>query len=284
MRFSLVVPTLGRVQEVRELLKSLQAQQFTDFEVFIVDQNDDDRLGRVIDEFASLLNVTRIRSAVHQLSHARNAGLAHCRGEIIAVPDDDCVYPPDVLAKVDAAFRADPSLALLSGPAITPEGKLSSGRWETASHAITMRTVWTSVIAFNLFISAAAIRRAGQFDELLGVGAKFGSCEETDLVIRILQTGGKAFYDYSLRVIHPDKALTLTSLKRAFAYGTGLGYVLRKHRVSSKIVANFFIRPAGGITVSLLRGNFLAMRYYWLTLKGRVSGYLASTAGEPQQR
>jgi glycosyltransferase involved in cell wall biosynthesis len=280
MRFSLVVPTLNRVQEVRELLESLQVQTIRDFEVFIVDQNEDDRLGSVIEEFSPLLNLTRIRSTVRKLSHARNAGLKHCSGQIIAVPDDDCIYPADVLAKVDAAFRADPTLALLSGPAITPEGKLSSGRWETASHTISMRTVWTSVIAFNLFISAEALRRAGQFDELLGVGAKFGSCEETDLAIRVLQDGAKGYYDYTLRVIHPDKALTLGSLKRAFAYGTGLGYVLRKHRVSLKTVANFFIRPAGGITLSLLRGNFLAMRYYWLTLKGRISGYLSSTANQ----
>jgi glycosyltransferase involved in cell wall biosynthesis len=278
MRFSLVVPTLNRVNEVRALLRSLAEQSFTDFELFIVDQNEDDRLNPVVEEFSSQLNLIRIRSNVRNSSHARNAGLLRCGGDIIAFPDDDCIYPATVLAQVDAAFSSDPALALLSGPAMTPEGGLSSGRWERKSSVISMQTVWTSVIAFNLFISAVALRRAGKFDETLGVNARFGSCEETDLAIRILQTGAKGYYEYALRVIHPDKALTPASLNRAFSYGTGLGYVLRKHRVSPKIASNFFIRPAGGITLSLIRGNFLAMRYYWLTLKGRVSGYLANPA------
>ena len=111
---------------------------------------------------------------------------------------------------------------------------------------------------------------------MLGVNAKFGSCEETDLAIRIIQAGGEGYYDFSLHVIHPDKALTKISLKRAFAYGTGLGYVLRKHKVRLKTTLKFLVRPAGGIVVSLLKGNVLAMSYYWETLRGRLSGYLTS--------
>jgi GT2 family glycosyltransferase len=229
----------------------------------------------VIEEYSPYLKLTRILSNANNSSRARNDGLPPCRGEIIGFPDDDCVYPPTVLAQVDAAFRADPELALLSGPAITPEGKLGSGRWHPNSGIISIRNVWTTVIGFNLFISAEALRRAGSFDELLGVNAKFGSCEETDLAIRVVQNGGKGFYDMALRVIHPDKALTLTSVKRAFSYGTGLGYVLHKHHVEPHIVTNFFIRPAGGFLLSLLKRNMLSARYYWQTLRGRVSGYVA---------
>lgn len=278
MRFSLVVATLNRVDDVRILLESLAAQSFSDFEVFIVDQNDDDRLGPVVDAFTPRLTLTRLRSAVRGLSHARNVGLLQCTGEIIAFPDDDCIYPVETLARVDQAFKAMSDLALLSGPAMSPEGQLGSGRWEQKSGEITMRTIWTTVIAFNLFISAAWLRRAEKFDEMLGVNAKFGSCEETDLAIRVMRAGGKGYYDFTLHVIHPDKALTKTSLKRAFSYGTGFGYVLHKHRVSPETTLKFLIRPAGGVVVSLLKGDFLAMQYYWKTLHGRVYGYLGYRA------
>ena len=137
-----------------------------------------------------------------------------------------------------------------------------------------MDNVWTTVIAFNLFISSEALESAGNFDEMLGVNALYGSCEETDLAIRVL-SGAKGYYDYALRVTHPDKALTPTSVNRAFAYGTGLGYVLFKHNVSVKTVANFVIRPAGGMLLSLLNRNLLSTRYYWQTLRGRVVGYLS---------
>ena len=271
MRFSLVVPTLNRVDDVRVLLQSLAEQTYTDFEVFLVDQNDDDRLGPVVEIFTPRLNLTRLRSAVRNSSHARNVGLPLCRGELIAFPDDDCIYPADTLARVDQAFKENPNLAMLSGPAMSPEGRLGSGRWERKSGAITMQTIWTTVIAFNLFISASWQRQVGCFDETLGVNAKFGSGEETDLVIRIIRAGGEGYYDFSLHVIHPDKALTEISLKRAFAYGTGLGYVLRKHKVRLKTTLNFLIRPVGGIVVSLLKGNVLARNYYWETLRGRVT-------------
>jgi glycosyltransferase involved in cell wall biosynthesis len=277
MRFSLVVPTLNRVDDVRILLQSLVEQTFADFEVLLVDQNDDDRLGPIVEIFTPRLNLTRLRSTVRNSSHARNVGLPLCRGELIAFPDDDCIYPADTLARVDQAFKDNPNLAMLTGPAMSPEGRLGSGRWERRSGAITMQTIWTSVIAFNLFISASWLHRVGKFDETLGVNAKFGSGEETDLVIRIIRAGGVGYYDFSLHVIHPDKALTEISLRRAFAYGTGLGYVLRKHNVHPKTTLNFLIRPVGGIVVSLLKGNVLALSYYWETLRGRVAGLLIST-------
>jgi glycosyltransferase involved in cell wall biosynthesis len=278
MRFSLVVATLNRVDDVRLLLQSLAAQTFSDFEVFIVDQNDDDRLSPVIAEFTPTMRLSWLRSTVKGLSHARNFGLSSCRGEIIAFPDDDCIYPPDLLAKVTARFAETAGLAFLSGPAMSPQGRLGSGRWETESGETTMRTIWTTIIAFNFFISAEWLKRAEKFDEMLGVNARFGSCEETDLAIRLLKLGGKGYYDFDLHVIHPDKTLTKSSLKRAFSYGTGMGYVLRKHKVETATTMNFMIRPTGGVVVSLLKGNILAARYYWDTLRGRVSGYLAYRA------
>jgi glycosyltransferase involved in cell wall biosynthesis len=274
MRFSLVVATLNRVDDVRIFLQSLTVQTFADFEVFIVDQNDDDRLGPVIEEFTPRMKLTRLRSAVKGLSLARNQGLSLCSGKIIAFPDDDCIYPPDVLATVAKRFDENDDLAFLGGPSMSPQGRLASGRWETQSGEITMRTIWTTIIAFNFFISASWLKRVEKFDEMLGVNARFGSCEETDLAIRLLKLGGKGFYDFNLRVMHPDKPLNKISLKRAFTYGTGLGYVLRKHKVEVVTTLNFLIRPTGGMIVFLLKGNLMQANYYWDTLRGRLSGYL----------
>ncbi len=276
VRFSLIVATLERVADVEALLVSLCAQSFTDFEVIIVDQNEDDRLAAMMGAFAGRLKLTRLRSETKRLSHARNLGIAAASGEILAFPDDDCVYPPNVLQLVQAAFAADSDLAVLSGPAFSPSGQPGSGRWQTASGVIDIRTVWTSVIAFNLFARAAMLNQIGGFDEQLGVGARFGSAEETDLVIRIMQAGGKCFYDFNLRVIHPDKTLSAVAASRAFAYGTGMGHVLRKHRVGAPTVIKYMVRPLGGVAVSLLKLNLLSANYYWQTLRGRAHGFIAT--------
>ena len=146
MRFSLIVATLGRSSEIGELLESLLAQGRDDFEVIIVDQNADDRVAPVLQPYAARLPITHLRSSIRNANHARNLGLRAARGEIVTFPDDDCLYPAGVLARVDAAFRAAPSLGVLTGPAASPEGGLGSGRWREASGAIDLTNAWTSVI------------------------------------------------------------------------------------------------------------------------------------------
>ncbi|HJS86566.1 MAG TPA: glycosyltransferase family A protein [Acetobacteraceae bacterium] len=275
MRFSLVIATLDRTDELAALLGSLAAQSFKDFELIIVDQNADDRLVPTLAAFPSL-RIRRLRCSVRALSLARNYGLAQCNGDLVGFPDDDCLFPPGTLTAVDAAFRADAALALLSGPAVSPDGALGSGRWSPVSGPITVATVWTRVIAFNMFIRRDTLSSVGGFDETLGVGARFGSAEETDLAIRVIQAGNKAFYDTNLHVIHPDKRMTRAAIARAFSYGTGLGRVLRKHRVATHVASQFFVRPTGGILLSLARLRPLDALYYWKTLQGRLSGYFAN--------
>jgi len=275
MRVSLITATLGRTDTVAALLASLEAQTFRDFELLIVDQNGDSRLSNIVETYASSLAIRHLHSDVRRLSHARNLGIAECTGEIVGFPDDDCIYPPEVLAHVVRHFSQDPTLGMLSGPSLSPSGERGSGRWEEKSGPITMRTVWTSVIAFNFFLRRDVIKTIGGFDETLGVGAKFGSAEETDLAIRILRSGGCGWFDAALNVIHPDKRLTVEATLRAYSYGTGLGRVLRKHPSPWNITTGFFVRPLGGMVISLARIRFLYASYYLKTFLGRMAGYLA---------
>jgi GT2 family glycosyltransferase len=273
-RFSLVVATLGRVDELRALFDSLVAQGRNDFEVILVDQNADERLAPVVAAFAGRMDIMRLRFARPLLSAARNAGSAFARGAIVGFPDDDCVYPAEVLDAVDAAFSGVPALGVLTGVARAPEGGLGSGRWSAERGPITLAKVWTQVIAFNLFLRRDVLERIGGFDERLGVGVVHGSCEDTDLVIRALRAGAVGLYDPALAVVHPDKRLTKVAAARAFRYAAGFGYVLRKHDYGLAAIATYLVRPAGGMAASLLRLRFLACVYYWRTLCGRAYGYV----------
>ncbi len=275
MRFSLITATLGRRAELHCLFESLAAQSCHDFELVVVDQNTDDRLAAVVAAFSDKIAIRHVRTELRGLSRARNAGLAGCTGEIIGFPDDDCVYPPDVLQFVSNQFAADASLELLSGPAISPNGIRGSGRWTKTDGAISLANVWTSVIAFNFFIRRDRLQQISGFDESLGVGAAFGSAEETDLAIRAIKLGGKAYYNTRLNVIHPEKQLTPEATSRAYDYGTGLGRVLRRHGPPLPVTLSFFLRPLGGVVVNLARYRLFAARYYWKTLRGRISGFMA---------
>ncbi|GGJ07872.1 glycosyltransferase family 2 protein [Neoroseomonas lacus] len=281
MRFSLVVATLGRDADVAALFDSLLAQGRADFEVIVVDQNDDDRLGPIEAAYAARLPLRRLRSSVRNANHARNLGLRHARGEIVTFPDDDCLYPAGVLDRVDATFAGDASLAVLTGPAASPEGGLGSGRWRTESGAIDLRNVWTSVIEFNLFLRRPTALALGGFDEGMGPGSAFGSAEGNDLVCRAMARGLRARYDAALRIIHPDKRLSDVAVERAERYGRGLGFALRRNRAPASAWFAFLVRPLGGVAVSLLRGRMHEAAYYFMTWRGRVAGAMAAEARKP---
>jgi glycosyltransferase involved in cell wall biosynthesis len=273
MFFSLVVPTLGRIEEPRALLRSLAEQEVKTFEIIIVDQNDDDRLLPVISEFADRLAIRHIRSPVRRCNHARNLGARYATGDIITFPDDDCEYPPDVLSLVASHFRDRPGLGFLTGSVMLPGGGTGrSGRWLAHDSVIDGRTVWTCLIEFNLFMRRNLFEAVGGFDETLGPGTVFGSGEGQDLALRMLALRSSGFYAFALRIVHPDKPVVL-NVSRAFPYGRGMGRVLRKNRCDRATVARFLMRPIGGIVINLARFDTLIARYYLMTFLGRLAGY-----------
>jgi len=278
MKLSLVVASVERTVELQDLLRAFSAQTFRNFEVIVVDQNADDRLLPIVAHYSLYFPVLHIRSAVRNCSHARNIGLEAATGEIVGFPDDDCLYQSDTMARVVHSFETNPQLVILSGNAVSPTGKLINGRWTTKCCRIDEKTVWTTVIGFAVWMRTGAAREVGGFDAAIGPGTPWGSGEEPDLVLRLLAKGYLGYYDASLGVLHPDKTMSTQAIARAFLYGAGMGRVLRKHSIALRISLPYFIRPIGGIIVSLLHARMLHANYYWSTFRGRLAGYMAVPA------
>ena len=122
MKASLIVATKGRVDEVGRLFDSLCKQTYRDFEVIVVDQNPDDRLGELVRTYGAGMTIRWIRWSPG-LSRARNAGLKQASGEIVAFPDDDCVYPDETLEQVVQEFRRVPECDGLLGASVDETGR-----------------------------------------------------------------------------------------------------------------------------------------------------------------
>jgi GT2 family glycosyltransferase len=247
-----------------------------------VDQNGDARLEPLVARYADRFPLTHLRMARAHANAGRNLGLVHAKGDIVAFPDDDCVMPPGVLARVRLAFDSDGRLAVLTGPAAAPEGGLGSGRWNTERGPITIDNVWTSVIEFNLWLRRGVALELGGFDENMGPGARFGSAEGNDLVCRAMAAGHLARYAPELRVVHPDKRLSRAAAARAGRYGLGLGFALRRHGAPMKLRLSFLYRPLGGAVLALAKLNLLHAWYYLATFQGRLRGMLARPLPWPE--
>lgn len=278
MRFSLIVPTLDRPDDVKVFLKALTEQSTQDLEVIIVDQSGSNIYDQCIQDFVSLIPIKHIRLDIKKCRYACIVGASYATGDIIAFPDDDCFYCPETLRTVDLHFQKTPDLALLTGRPLNLEGVPSRmGRWLTRDTVLNKKNIWIGLIEFNMFIRRDVYEKIGGFDPNMGPGCRFVAAEGQDLGLRILSAGYKGYFDSNLHVVHPDKDNSII-FHRAYGYAQGMGYALRKNHASISTITEYIIRPCGGAILSILQGKIRTSLYYLTIMCGRISGYCSSEA------
>jgi glycosyltransferase involved in cell wall biosynthesis len=270
----LVVATVDRVEPLAQLLDSLERQTHRALRVLVVDQNEDDRLEPVLSQPG--LEIVQLR-APRGLSRARNTALDRLTADIVAFPDDDCVYADDLLERVAGRFAGRPELDGLTGRAVGSDGR-SSSSWKTDSAVLDCRNLWNRAISFTIFLRRNVVAQVGTFDEQLGLGSatRWHSGEEIDYLIRAVAGGSRIEYDPQLTVTHDERPLSPDRL-RALGYrdGASVGYILRKHSYPRRTVGRMLVRPVGGALASLARGDPALARFYVASLRGRIAGLRA---------
>lgn len=115
-KYSVIVPVYNRVDEVRDLLESLYAQQHKDFEVILVEDGSTEPCGDVAREYADKgLDVKYFYKSNDGRSIARNYGIERAAGDYFIFFDSDCVIPPDYFVNLDLELRVQP-LDCFGGP------------------------------------------------------------------------------------------------------------------------------------------------------------------------
>jgi GT2 family glycosyltransferase len=270
--FDLILATVDRAEELNGFLDSLERQTHAGFRLIVVDQNDDDYVEQAL--AGRPFEVVGLRSE-RGLSRARNVALPHVTADLVAFPDDDCVYPPDLLERVARRFAAEPTLDGLTGREVDEDGR-SAPSWKTDAALLTDDNLWNRAISFSIFLRREAVTAVGGFDEQLGLGSgtPWSSGEEIDYLVRAVRSGARIEYDPGITVTHTAKTLA-DAERRAVAYrdGASVGYVLRKNRYPSRVVARMLVRPLGGALVSLLKLDGSHVRRRLASWRGRVAGY-----------
>lgn len=277
-RISLILATVGRVRSVHRFLESVEAQDYPNLEVIIADQNPDDRLSWTLKSFLSTLQVIHIRTPLG-LSRSRNEAWQAMTGEIVAFPDDDCIYPRNLLNRIAAEFTRSPEIGGLAGCPVTMLTRERFRGFPSQPLDFTHENVWQISSSVGLFLRRETVLAVGDFDETLGLGSgtPWISAEDRDYPLRALDHGISLRYEPSMIVEHP--APEYDNLYQAYGSGAALGRILRKRAVpfgeAAKLV---LIRPIGGIVTSLLRLRFKAAIFYVQSLRGRISGWRWSGA------
>ena len=117
---SVIVPFLDVAPYLAEAIESVRAQKYANWELLLCDDGATDGSSDIARAYAQA-DPARIRHLVHDgaahqgASAARNLGLRHARGELIALLDGDDVWLPNKLAEQVAILQAHPEADALYG-------------------------------------------------------------------------------------------------------------------------------------------------------------------------
>ena len=275
MRFTLIVTTLGRTDELVRLFDSLVAQTHQDFIVRLTDQNDDDRLAPIIARYQDRLTIERTTSG-RGVSRGRNASMHEPLADIVAFPDDDCWYPEDALENLVKQFKKNPSVDGFTVKSVDDKAVPRSAR---ATRQRTPLSKWSifsggQCVEYCTFLKADIIRKTGRFDENMGVGGEtpWGADEGADLILRALARNFSLIHEPNLHIFHPTLSMNTDDafVERTYSYSSGTGYLWRKHAYPAWFLAYYVIRAIIAATAAALSGKPRRIYVY----RARISGYL----------
>ena len=274
MKYSIIVPVYNRPDEVDELLQSLSAQQFKDFEVIIVEDGSQKACKDVCNKYADILDLHYYYKENSGPGQSRNYGAERASGQWLIVLDSDVVLPADYLSAVDAELSATACDAWggpdAAHPSFTPVQKAISYSMTSFFTTGGIRGGKAKLDKFyprsyNMGIRREVYQQLGGFSKM-----RFG--EDIDFSYRIVEAGYKTRLLPSAWVWHKRR----TDFRKFFrqVYNSGIARInlSKRHPGTLKLVhllpMVFTLGVIGLVLVSAV-GRVLMHyddphRWYWL--------------------
>ncbi len=274
INFSIIIPTLGRTVELHHLLTSILKYK-TDqvLELIIIDQNEDDRLYLIIQEFKNKLPIMHCHVTFKGASKARNYGSTLAKGSYLAFPDDDCMILEHTF---ENAFNAISKTNgdIVYGKCVDHDGSDSVTVFRKYPFWLSSNNMDGGFVEATTFCSRKVFD-SYQFDENMGVGTFFGAEEAYDWLYRILKDQNfKAYYDPEIVFYHP-KAINVkgdaNSLRRVFTYSCGKAYLYKKHKFYYKYFKEIIKSIIGIILYLLIKPMY--SKFYRVQLYALLVGF-----------
>jgi glucosyl-dolichyl phosphate glucuronosyltransferase len=242
---SVVVCTRNRQAVLAECLRAIEAQTLPprDHEVLVVDNGSDDETRDVASVFCRRNAHFRYRCEDRVgLSVARNTGVRHSRGAVVAFTDDDAAPEPQWLEQILARLQELPDEVGVVGGDVIPVWETERPDWlsDVLLRPLSAGLKWSAeprflrpgewLIEVNSAYRKAALLAIGGFPEHLGrVGDSLLS-GEGGVNLLIERAGGRLFYDPAILVRHHIPAARLTRTwfrRRMFWQGVTMNLLMR---------------------------------------------------------
>jgi glycosyltransferase involved in cell wall biosynthesis len=178
---SVIIPTYNRCWILKEAIDSVLSQEYTNFEVIVVDDGSDDATAALLSSYGDY--ITNIYQENRGVSTARNVGILMAKGDYIAFLDSDDMWLPDKLSCQVDFFQSHPEAAICqtdeiwirNGVRVNPKSR----------HKKPSGMIFEPSLQLCLVSPSAVMIQKNLFEEIGLFNEAFPACEDYDLWLRI---------------------------------------------------------------------------------------------------
>ena len=270
---SVIIPTWNRRELLRRTVESFFDQTLAPerFEVIVVDDGSTDGTDTMVRELQSTapfsLSYRRMsRNGGPVL--ARNDGAAHARARILAFTDSDCEASKQWLEAAVEAFRQDPDLGFITGPAVNAPGQrlrfFSVGGSDHPGENPTYP-------AANVIYNRTVFEAVGGFDPtafLHNAGPTPLDCSDTDLAWRVKERRYRNRFVPELVIYHAVRHLTPWQWLSHYTRLMTIPELVRRHPEFGRMMLWWgpFCLPENPLFYAFVAGVLLAAVNPWFLL------------------
>jgi glycosyltransferase involved in cell wall biosynthesis len=222
---SVVVPVRNAADTIADCVDSLLALDYPsdDFEVLVVDNASTDRTPAILERYAERVRV--VYEPSRGRSHARNAGIRHARGDVIAFTDADCRVDPNWLTEIVPAVRGE-DVGLVGGRVLAAQPSNYVARFGETIHDHE-RAITTSASPYVITANCAA--RKSTLEAVGGFDPAFPRAQDADISFRVAGAGYRLVFLEGAVVYHRNERTLRALMVKGFQHGFAAVRLFERH-------------------------------------------------------
>ncbi|MHB8626237.1 MAG: glycosyltransferase [Aggregatilineales bacterium] len=225
--FSVLICTYNRHEILAMALKALIDQTAEKPDEVVVVNGGDERADAVVNSFTGRpgVAVRLVKTINKNLATSRNIGIVECRGEVVAMTDDDAEVFPDWVTQIKRVYKERPQVGAVGGAILGADSQHSflSRLSDVAIFPSPPKPGSVRTLpGVNVSYRREVLDRVGPQDVSLFRG------EDVDFNWRVKRLGYDIYYDPAIKVLHHHRPSLRKFWRQTYMYGRAYFLVRRK--------------------------------------------------------
>lgn len=178
---SVIIPAYNRAETLAGAIDSVLAQKYPHFELIVVDDGSTDTTPEILGSYGGA--ITSLRQINAGVSAARNLGMHHAKGEMIAFLDSDDYWLPDKISTQIKWFKENPAAMICQTEEIwiRHDRRVNPGK----KHQKLSGKIFIPSLSLCLISPSAVMMKRGLIDQVGMFDPNLPACEDYDLWLRV---------------------------------------------------------------------------------------------------